>query len=143
MELKKQVKVAAPVAEVWKCWTTKEGLLSFFALEVRLEPKVGGAFEMLFLSDAPEGSKGSEGCKILAMEEPGKLAFSWNFPPTLPEIRNEHTRVDLSFTPIANDETMVEFVQRGWKTGGEWDEGYRYFDKAWDMVLNNLVKCFE
>ena len=30
----------------------------------------------------------------------------------------------------------------GWGDGGQWDQAYAYFDKAWDQVLGNLQKRF-
>jgi hypothetical protein len=31
----------------------------------------------------------------------------------------------------------------GWGEGGEWDQAYAYFDRAWGNVLANLKKRFE
>jgi len=56
--LSKEIIVDAPRAEVWKRWTTVEGVTSFFAREAHLELRTGGAFEMIFLPDAPEGHRG-------------------------------------------------------------------------------------
>src|SRR4030042_2061962 len=48
--------VNAPVAEVWKAWTTTEGIESFFAPKaVKVEPWPGGAFELWFGVNMPEG----------------------------------------------------------------------------------------
>jgi len=30
----------------------------------------------------------------------------------------------------------------GWGDGGQWDQAYAYFDKAWDTVLGNLQQRF-
>jgi hypothetical protein len=31
----------------------------------------------------------------------------------------------------------------GWGEGGQWDQAYAYFDRAWGHVLANLVKRWE
>ena len=31
----------------------------------------------------------------------------------------------------------------GWGEGGEWDQAYAYFDRAWGNVLANLKKRFD
>jgi uncharacterized protein YndB with AHSA1/START domain len=64
-EIRKRVIVPAPIEQVWGVWTTVEGITSFFAPAARLEFRIGGAFEMLFLLDAEPGEQGSEGCHVL------------------------------------------------------------------------------
>ena len=79
-ELVKNVVVAGTPEEIFKAWTTNEGVRAFFAPSSNVELRVGGPFEIYF--------------------------------------------------------------QPGWKTGEEWDKGYDYFDRAWGMVIDNLVKHF-
>jgi len=53
--------IDAPVADVWKAWTTVEGIESFFAPKVaKVVPEPGGAFELWFGLDQPEGSPSRE-----------------------------------------------------------------------------------
>ena len=41
--------IDAPVADVWKAWTTVEGIESFFAPKAaKVVPEPGGAFELWF-----------------------------------------------------------------------------------------------
>jgi uncharacterized protein YndB with AHSA1/START domain len=136
------VLVPASVAEVWRAWTTVEGIRSFFAPDARIEVRPGGAWEILFLTDAPVGSQGSEGCRVLEVQAPRRLAFSWNFPPHMPAIRDQHTRVEIGLEPTASGATWLEFLQTGWGEGADWDAGYEYFDRAWDLVLARLQRRF-
>lgn len=135
-----EVTVPAPPERVFAAMTTPEELARFFGRAAWVEPRVGGAFEIYFLLDAPPGSRGSEGCRILEYDPPRRLAFSWNFPPQLATIRNEHTRVVMDFTPDATGGTHVAFRQSEWQDGPDWDEGYLYFSAAWRKVLDNLVE---
>ena len=43
----KLIVVPATLDQAWDAWTTREGITSFFAPDARVEPKVGGAFQVL------------------------------------------------------------------------------------------------
>jgi uncharacterized protein YndB with AHSA1/START domain len=141
--LRKQVTVSASPAAVFDAFTSEEGVTSFFAPAARVELAVGGAYEMHFMPEAPAGMRGSDGCQVLAFERPGALSFSWNFPPSLPAIRDEKTRVDLTFAAAGAEQTRVALVHSQWREGADWDAGFAYFDRAWDIVLERLVARFD
>ena len=64
------------------------------------------------------------------------LSFSWNFPPSLPDIRSELTWVVMRFVATGPAETHVVLDQLGWKQGPAWGAGWKYFDDAWGRVLS-------
>lgn len=135
--------VDAPVAEVWKAWTTEEGLRSFLAPEVNMRLEVGGPFEVYFDPTVPEGSRGSEGSIILAFEEESMLSFTWNAPPSMPEIRKQRTHVTVRFYSLGEKQTRVTLDHDGWGRSAEWMNTRAYFDKAWGtFVLPSLQKRF-
>jgi uncharacterized protein YndB with AHSA1/START domain len=138
--LRKQVTVAAPLAEVWKVWTTTEGVKTFFGPEAKVEAVVGGPFEIYFAPSQPEGLRGSEGCKVHSVVPMKLLAFTWNAPPTIPAIRNSgvHTVVYVELDDAGAGNTRVTMTHVGWGAGEDWDKTYQYFDRAWDAVLGNL-----
>jgi uncharacterized protein YndB with AHSA1/START domain len=139
-----QVVVPAPVHEVWQAWTTEEGAESFFAPECHIDLRPGGAYEMLFVPDAPPGSRGGEGNVILAVQPLQMLAFTWNAPPSLPEVRDQRTHVVVRLSDAGAGSTRVTLRHDGWGQGGEWDTAFGYFTRAWnDVVLPRLVHRFE
>jgi uncharacterized protein YndB with AHSA1/START domain/uncharacterized protein YciI len=142
--LEKMVLVQAPVEEVWRVWTTVEGVTSTFVSEAKIELRVGGPYEWYFLTDAPAGSRGGEGCKVLSFLPMRMLSFSWNAPPSIPKLREAgaKTHVVLEFEKLEGGRTRVKFAQLGFGSGAEWDEYYAYFDRAWGSVLENLAKKF-
>jgi uncharacterized protein YndB with AHSA1/START domain len=140
--VRKEALVAAGLADAWAAWTTPEGLRSFFAPQVNMRLEVGGPFEILFNPDSPEGSRGSEGCTVLAFAPPRVLAFSWNAPPSMPTVRRERTQVVVELEPLGERLTRVRLTHTGWKEGAEWDQAYAYFDIAWGKVLSSLVQSF-
>jgi uncharacterized protein YndB with AHSA1/START domain len=133
--------VPAPPMQVYAAWTEQAEVERWFCANCAVEARLGGPFEMYFITDAPEGSRGSEGCAFLALDPPGALAFSWNFPPHLPTIRDARTRVDLTFEVHAEG-TALTLRQSGWGEGGEWPAGHAYFDAAWRRVLDALIGHF-
>ena len=141
MILRKEVRITASPGEVWKAWTTAEGVRTFFAVDAAIALEIGGRYEMYFMLSAPEGTRGSEGCVVLSFQPQESLVVSWNFPPTLPEIRDERTRVRIDLEPI-NGDTWVRIVQDNWGEGPQYEAGYAYFQRAWDLVLGRLRHRF-
>ena len=140
--LRKEIIVPATLEQVWHAWTTTDGVKTFFSSDAKVELAVGGPFEIYFLLDAPYGSRGSEGCRVLSYLPPKMLSFSWNAPPEFGELRDKHTIVVLQFGEIEPGKVKVALSQHGWGRGEDWDKLYDYFDKAWSYVLGNLKKRF-
>ena len=135
--------INAPVADVWKAWTTPEGIESFFAPKAaKVEPWPGGAFELWFGVNLPEGTRGSEGCKVHSVKPMEQFVFEWNAPPTIPAIRPLRTLVYLDFKPLPGNLTEVTLRNFGYGAGEDWAKNKAYFEKAWPNVMDALVKRF-
>jgi len=139
----KEVIVQATLDEAWAAWTTREGIVSFFAPEAEIEARGGGAFHIHFDPTAPPGMKGADEMRIMALQPKKMISFDWNAPPSLPEVRPQRTFVVVRLEPLGERETRVSLHHTGWGDGGEWDKAYAYFDRAWAHVLANLKKRFE
>lgn len=140
--IQKSVVVEAPVGEIWRAFTTVEGVMAFFAPEAWVELAIGGPYELYFSPEAPAGSRGGEGLRILSYLPQEMLSFEWNAPPHLGQVRGERTWVVLQFEPMAAMETRVKLTHLGWGEGAAWDQAFAYFQRAWDVVLGRLVYCF-
>jgi len=127
--------VEANVSDVWQAWTTREGVLSFFASACNIDVRVDGPYEMLFNLAAEPGSQGGEGVKILAIQPEKMLSFTWNAPPQLPDVRFQHTHVVVRFEPLSELQTRVTLRHDGWGEGGQWDQAFDYFSKAWGRAI--------
>ena len=141
--IEKDVVVRATLDEAWAAWTTREGITSFFAPDARIEPRVGGAFQIYIDPGAPPGMKGADDMRFMALQPKKMLSFDWNAPPHLPEARGQRTFVVVRFAVVDDKSTRVTLHHIGWGDGGEWDKTYAYFDRAWGGVLANLKKRFE
>jgi len=140
--IEKSVVVAAPLEDVWRAWTSTEGAETFFAPRARVELEIGGAYEMYFMTDAPEGQQGSEGCRILSYLPGRMLSFDWNAPPEFPDERKARTWVVVLLSDAGEGRTAVSLTHLGWKQGGHWDDVYAYFQRAWDVVIERLEHIY-
>ena len=138
--LRAELTLNAPVQQVWDLWTTQPGLTSFFAPGAHIEPRVDGAFEIFFAPDAPAGSRGADGMRVLMFEPHKRLAFTWNAPESQPYVRAQRTIVIVEVEPAANGRTRLVFTHTGWGRGVEWDAAYDYFDKAWSGFVIPMLQ---
>ncbi len=141
--LDKEVVVAATLDQAWEAWTTREGIVSFFAPDARVEARVGGPFQIYMDPGGAPGMKGADDMRVMAVQPKKMLSFDWNAPPSLPEARAQRTFVVVRFEPLGEKSTKVMLHHVGWGDGGEWDKTYAYFDRAWGNVLANLKKRFD
>lgn len=142
----KEVLVDATVDQVWEAWTTKAGITSFFSPDAEVDPRAGGAFHVFINPYAAPGMKGADTMRYLALQPKTMLSFDWNAPPSLPNVRGQHTVVILRFAPEGS-KTHLTLHHVGWgnadgANGKEWDAAFKYFDSAWGNVLANLQKRF-
>lgn len=126
---------------LYQKWTTKEGLNSFFSADNQIELKPNGKYEIYFSKDTSILERGSEGCVILSFIPNVMFSFTWNTPPKFKELRHSgyYTWVVLEFIEL-EDETLIRLSNLGYPDDQAWQGVYDYFDKAWDYVLDNLVK---
>jgi len=141
--LDKEVVIAATLDQAWEAWTTREGITSFFAPDARVEARVGGPFQIYMDPGAAPGMKGADDMRFLALQPRKMLTFDWNAPPHLREARQQRTLVIVRFEPLGEKSTRVTLHHVGWGDGGEWDQAYAYFDRAWGAVPGNLKKRFD
>jgi uncharacterized protein YndB with AHSA1/START domain len=138
------IRVNAPLDSVWERWSTAKGLRKFFAPACTFEPKVLSPFEILFAPNAPEGQRGAENNRILAIQDKQMISFTWDAPPQWPDIRKNRTTVAVRFYKVDDEQTLVTLTQTGWGIGPEWDTVYTYFVQAWGgFVLPNLKYSLE
>jgi uncharacterized protein YndB with AHSA1/START domain len=138
--IRKQRIINCSLPAAWQKWTTREGLLSFFGKDNKIELKIGGPYEIYMLMDNPPGLRGTEGCKVLSFLPESMLSCTWNAPPHFPNIRNSdyHTWIVVNFKSVDQHKTEVEINHLGWPDYEEWNKVFEYFVGAWELVLNWL-----
>ena len=134
--------IAAPVASVYAAWTDGDTFATTYdpnraELAANIDLEIGGRFEWLW-----DGRVGSNGCQILSFIPDRMVSFSWNAPESQPESRAARTWVVVEFTPTEQG-TDVRLTHLGFGDAPHWDETYRYFQKAWDVVLSRFKNQLE
>ena len=129
----KEVVVNATLDQAWDAWTTRDGIVSFFAPDAQVEPRVGGAFHIHMDPGGAPGMKGADDMRFMALQPKKMLSFDWNAPPHLAEARTQRTFVVVRFAAVDDKTTRVTLHHTGWGEGGQWDQAYLYFDRAWGM----------
>ncbi|MBD3401312.1 hypothetical protein GF420_00330 [candidate division GN15 bacterium] len=142
-KLVKEVTVAATLDEVWRCWTTAEGVESFIAPKANIELRPGGAYEWLFDLSAPPGQEGGNGCRVLSVLPMEMMSFEWNAPPRFDDRRYTYTWVVVQFEAAVEGSVTVRLTHLGWGDTPAWQEVYDYFDSAWGYVLDRLKQHLE
>src|SRR5262245_27479327 len=135
-----EITLNVPVEKVWWAWTTRDGVKSFFAPDCDIELRVLGKYDILFAPSAPVGLRGAEGNLLLAIQEGKMLSFTWDAPPSFPEIRRQRTSVVIRFLALDRQKTRLVFRQTGWGEGEEWQRAHDYFVTAWGDVVLPFLK---
>ncbi len=142
--LRTEATVHAPVAEVWKAFTTKEGIQSWMAPVAEIDLRLGGTLKANYNPQAKIGDPGTIVHHILSYEPERMLAMQFTAPESAPPEAKlaQRTWVVYRFEPLAAQETRVTVSMMGWGKGPEWDRSYAFFEKgnAWEM--EQLVKRF-
>ncbi|MDP4015205.1 MAG: SRPBCC domain-containing protein [Candidatus Nanopelagicales bacterium] len=135
--LSMSIRVSASPEELWRSWTNSEAIRTWWPMpEAKIDLRIGGAFELLFLPDGAEGQRGTEGCRILSYVPESMLSFTWPSPSHIPGDL-AHTWVVLSMRPDSGG-TEVELTQLGFGVGPEWDACRQYFRHAWMRMLRKM-----
>ncbi|HKW01045.1 MAG TPA: SRPBCC domain-containing protein [Vicinamibacterales bacterium] len=136
--LRFEVTVPATVDEVWKAFTTREGVKTWLWPDARIDVKPGGDWYVL----APDGATAGGGA-IVSVDPPRRIVISALAPEKFPTVRSERTRATFEFAPASPGGTIVTLVQTGWKTGPEWDAAYEYLAVGNAQLLAQLRWRFE
>lgn len=144
--------VEAPSGEVWRAWTTSEGLSAALGgTATRVECVVGGRFEILWNGAAPEGERGSEGCTVLSYVPERMISFTWNAPPQFAHARQQHSRVVVELRAVTESTTEITLTNLGFDAlaaafpehAQEYRDVRAYFAVAWPRVLSHFVVHFK
>jgi uncharacterized protein YndB with AHSA1/START domain len=130
-----EVTVPAPLADVWKAFTTSEGLSTWLTPGAVVDLREGGEWTARF----PGGSTG--GGTILSFVPEKELVVSALAPDKFPVVRAARTRAQFDFEARGSS-TLVRLTQTGWKEGDEWVRAYEYLTVGNAQLLATLHHRF-
>lgn len=120
--------IHAPAEAVWEALCTADGLASWFPLDARVKPGVGGSvftsWRNEFQFEMP----------IKVWEPNKRVSWQWGV--------HEHDQpapsvVDFYLEPRGGD-TILRMVHHGFSADADWDEMYDGTRRGWDFELHSL-----
>ena len=133
--LRIEITIPAPRAEVWKAFSTSEGLSTWLAPNSNVELRNGGEWMVHF----PGGSTG--GGNIVSFVPEKEIVVSALAPDQFPTVRAERTTARFELEDRGTG-TLVRLTQTGWKDGDEWNRAYEYLMAGNAQLLANLHRRF-
>jgi uncharacterized protein YndB with AHSA1/START domain len=130
-----EVEIPAPVSEVWKAFTTSEGLSTWLFPNATVDLKPGGDWLVHF----PGGSTG--GGTIVSFIPENEIVIAALAPDKFPQVRATRTHAVFQFEARGNS-TVVRLTQTGWKSGEEWTRAYEYLAAGNAQLLASLHRRF-
>jgi uncharacterized protein YndB with AHSA1/START domain len=130
-----ELEVPGPISEVWKAFSTSEGLSTWLFPHATVDLKPGGDWLVHF----PGGSTG--GGTIVSFIPEKELVIDALAPDKFPQVREARTRAVFQFESRGNS-TVVRLTQTGWKSGDEWTRAYEYLAAGNAQLLATLHQRF-
>ena len=136
--------VEAGIEDAWALWTDPERMPEFMGFDANIEPRAGGAYQVVFVTDADTAiGRGNDG-QIIAIEPYRMLSFTWMTPMHMGELTGNSTSVTLYFTPLdGGQRTQVNLINVGYGNSEPWREAYAYNLRGWDRVLAHFQYALE
>ncbi len=129
----------------FKLFTQNKHLEAWLTVKAKVEPKVGGKFELFWNPKHPRYDS-TIGCKVTAIKTPKLLAFEWKGPKQYDYFMNHVdplTHVTVFFIPISKSKklsTEVHLIHTGWRNSKNWEQARLWFQKMWDFCFKELLK---
>jgi uncharacterized protein YndB with AHSA1/START domain len=136
--------INAPVTEVWRLFTTAEGMQSWLAARADVDLRVGGLMRTRYSDDGPLGDAKTIVNRVLSFEPERMLSIQVDSAPDDFEFRDSVGRMwtVIYFQPLEPGMTNVRIVGMGF---GDDDTSRRmraYFDKGNASALEQLQKKY-
>ena len=131
-----EVTIPAPIDEVWKAFTTSEGLSTWLTPGAVVDLRAGGEWTAHY----PGGKTG--GGTILTFKPKSEIVMSAMAPEWFPRVRADRTTARFEFKAVDKGSTLVRLTQTGWKEGEEWDKAYDYLAGGNAELLQTLHRRF-
>jgi uncharacterized protein YndB with AHSA1/START domain len=125
--------------EAFRYFADDTRVACWLAPAAHIEPVVGGPYE-IFWDPADRAHNSTLGCKVTATTPGELLAFEWRGPVEFEGFMNQAdplTHVTVAFVPRAAG-CAVHLMHTGWRSGAEWEQARRWFERAWTMAFQAL-----
>ena len=128
--IEKEVFVAVSPEQAFRAFTRKEELERWFAIEVEVDLRQGGAWRVQWTNEFVTGT-------FVEIDPPRLLVMEWHGLPPL-----GNTLCTIEFTPEV-DGTRIRLLDSGYGTGDDWDAMYDGVNIGWGTALGDLKRWLE
>jgi len=137
--------IAAPVAEVWKVWTTKEGIESWMVAKTEIDLRVGGIWRTSYNKSSNLDDEESIRHTILAFDPQKMFSMRTVKPPKNFPFPNAilKTWTVVYFEPIEGSRTKVTAHMLGFTDDEESQKMRAFFEAGNRTTLDSLVKKYQ
>ncbi|MFL6548004.1 MAG: SRPBCC domain-containing protein [Povalibacter sp.] len=136
--------VNAPIAEVWRIFTTSEGFKTTGVAQADIDLRIGGLIRSHYDAKGTLGDSETVVNEILAYEPQRMLAIRIKQPPASFAYRNavEGTWSVIYFTPSGQDMTHVRIVGLGYRDTPESQAVRKFFSEGNRATLDTVAKRY-
>jgi uncharacterized protein YndB with AHSA1/START domain len=131
-----EVEIPARVDEVWKCFSTRKGMITWITPDAEVDMRPGGAWLAKYPGELPGGGR------IVSFEPEQFLTLHAMAPEQFPTVRKEGTTAVFTFDAVDEHRTIVHLSQVGWKSGAEWETAYEHLSRGNAILLTQLRNRF-
>jgi uncharacterized protein YndB with AHSA1/START domain len=136
--------VNAPIAEVWRIFTTSKGFKTTGVAQADIDLRIGGLIRSHYDAKGTLGDSETVVNEILAYEPQRMLAIRIKQPPASFAYRNavEGTWSVIYFTPSGQDMTHVRIVGLGYRDTPESQAVRKFFSEGNRATLDTVAKRY-
>jgi uncharacterized protein YndB with AHSA1/START domain len=143
-----QLSIVVPtnVDEVWKLFTTDEGLKKWIAPVAKIDMKTGGSIRTNYDPSKTVDDTTSIKLDIINYIEDEMLTLKVNLNNSFPaEAKKEDKNLQeiLQFVKLDKNKTKIVSTMVGWGQGSHWDKAYNFFEKGNDWTFKEILKLFQ
>jgi uncharacterized protein YndB with AHSA1/START domain len=135
---------AAPIAEVWRVWSSSDGYKAVGVALADVDLRVGGLIRSRYSPDGVLGDEQTIENEILAYEPPRMIAFRIHKTPANFPFKEawKRTWTVVTLTPLADGRTHMRAASLGYGTDAESMAMRRFFERGNQQTIDVLTAHF-
>jgi uncharacterized protein YndB with AHSA1/START domain len=137
--------INAPIAEVWKVWSTSEGYKTVGVALADVDLRIGGLIRSRYAADGTLGDEQTIENEILAFEPPRMIAFRIHKTPSNFPFKDawKHTWTVVTLTALPDGRTHMRAASLGFGSDPESMAMRRFFERGNAQTLETMAAHFE
>ena len=136
--------VSAPIADVWRVWSTSDGYKTVGVALADVDLRIGGLIRSRYAADGVLGDEQTIENEIMAFEPPRMIAFRIHKTPANFPFKEawKKTWTVVTLTPLDERRTHVRAASLGFGTDAESVAMRRFFERGNRQTLDVLTAHF-